>query len=141
MSIFPDEDVEIIEEVEETDELPAFREYAYDIDTGDIEYENGLPKVVEGLEAVKIWAYMALRTQKYEYGAYSHDYGNTFEALLGTVYSDKELNNKASEMVEECLLACPYIESISNVDAVRTGKGIAITAVLNTVYGEVELIV
>ena len=51
------------------------REYKYDFVERKIALVNGSPQWVEGLEAIKIWIYKTLRTQRGYYMAYTFNYG------------------------------------------------------------------
>ena len=141
MNILP-EDVSLNTEITETienDELPEAKEYAWDFDKNDFVYENGRNKVVEGIDAVKIWIYKILKTPRYKYMAYTWDYGNEFEALTGRRYSEEYLKSEAERLIKDCLLVNPYITGISNLSVDITGKKLTIEFTANTVYGEVGI--
>ena len=65
-----DEGEEIL--TDEEDEV-EYKEYGIDFETGQL-----TGKVVTGIEAVRVWAYLALNTAKYRFEQYSWDYGNEF---------------------------------------------------------------
>ena len=62
------------EEVEAQEEVYIPKEYGINFETGQL---SG--RVVEGLEAVKVWAWLALQTARQRYYIYSTDYGQEYE--------------------------------------------------------------
>lgn len=115
-SIFPFIDQQPVEETtNQVDDLPTPHEYAFDFATGDFILQDGKFIVVEGLEAVKIWIYKALITQRYRYLAYSWDYGSELENLVGSEYSNLAVQSEAKRYIEECLSINPYINGIKNL--------------------------
>ena len=54
------------------------REYGMNFETGQLTGE-----IVEGLEALKVWAYLALQTAERRYYIYSWEYGHDLESLIG----------------------------------------------------------
>ena len=81
--IFPDWGTAPAQETEEA--LPLFREWAVDWDTGAFALRDGKPYLVSGDEALKLWITKALNpeSRRFFYTAWSWDYGNELETLLG----------------------------------------------------------
>lgn len=63
-------------------ELPEFREYAFDFSKDEFIVENGRLAIVTQKEAIKVWAYKALITERYRYRAYFDDYGAELEHFV-----------------------------------------------------------
>lgn len=144
MSIFPEETTlsSVIEETLEKQELPLFKEYAYDLKENKFVYENGRNVIVEGNEALKIWIYKALKTPRYRYLGYSWNYGNELEEeLIGKSLTKGIIESEGKRLIEECLLANPYILSIDNFNIEIDGNIITLSFRANTIYGEVNMIV
>ena len=61
----------------EVEEMPIFKEYAIDFKTREyIKDENGI-KVLEKNEALKVWIFKALKTERFRYtDVHSDDYGS-----------------------------------------------------------------
>ena len=66
------------EAVMETVELPYPKEYEMDFETGML-----TGHVVSGIEAIKVWIWCALHTQRFRYAIYSWDYGADVEQYFG----------------------------------------------------------
>lgn len=69
MSIFPFISPEVLESGQAS-ELPMFREYAYDFENNRLLLRDGNTYLVEGNEALRIWIFKALSTERFRYTAY-----------------------------------------------------------------------
>lgn len=117
-------------------ELPLFQEYAYDYKnncllTGD----DGRPYLVEKNEALKIWIYKALSTERFRYVAYDSDYGNENDTLIGKNYNTDITNSELKRMIIETLMCNPYLEELSNWQFEAQRKGVLVSFDVTTVYG------
>lgn len=143
MSIFPEDNVifdDVINDMTmEAEELAILKEYAWDFDLDDFILEDGKFKVVEGLEAIKIWIYKTLRTERYRYMVYSWDYGHEFDNLVGKNLSKEVMESEAKRLLDECLSVNPYILGISSLIAKMEKDIVNINATVNTIYGEVKV--
>lgn len=132
-----------IEEVssllDESSELPLLREYFFDFEKGSLVYEKGKPKILSGIEALKVQLHKALITERYKYLGYSWDYGSEITTLIGKVQSNAVMEAESKRLIEESLLVNPYVTSIGKVNVKLNGKKLTINAQVNTVYGEVEI--
>lgn len=134
MSLFPTyiEDDETLEPEEET-KTP--KDYEIDFTTGQL-----TGRIVEGLEAIKVWIWLALKTPRYRHYIYSWDYGNEFEDLIGQGYTEEYIEAEAQRMTEDCLLVNEHIQSITNFSVTMDGDQLTISFTANTIYGEIEFI-
>jgi hypothetical protein len=116
------------------------REYAWDFNLNDFILIDGKPVIVEGIEAIKVWVYKALSTQRYRYLAYSWDHGHEFERLIGnTPVSKQALQSEASRYVQEALQMNTYIKSIKDMNASVTDDKISLAFTIVTDYGEAAI--
>ena len=69
MSIFPFIDPETLA-ASQDNALPMFREYAYDYENNRLLLRDGQTYLVEGNEALRIWIFKALDTERFRYTAY-----------------------------------------------------------------------
>lgn len=130
---FEQEEEELYQEETETEEdIP--REYGIDFETGQL-----TGKVVEGLDAIRVWAWMALKTARYRYEMYSWDYGCEIESLIGRGNSKEYLESETRRMVEECLSMNPHILGISEFDCKILDEKLILRFTMETDMGEVEL--
>ena len=67
-------------------DLPLFKEFAWDFDNDCFLYDkSGKHILLEGTEAIKVWVYKALATERYTYLAYSWQYGIEIKPFIGMV--------------------------------------------------------
>lgn len=130
--MFPfEEELEEIHEGEKEIYYP--REYGIDFSTGKL-----TGKIVEGKEAIAVWAYLALHIERYKFYTYSWYYGNEFKELIGKNYSKEYITSEVTRMVKECL-EHPYINGIKNLTIEQQEGKLHITFIIETDYGEEEI--
>lgn len=127
------------ENLSTTSELKPLKEYAWDFEQEDFILKDGKFQVVSGTEALKIWIWKALSTERYRYMAYSFDYGSEIEALIGSTYSSGLVNSEIERYLKEALLINPYIKNISDISTSIDESTINIACLVDTVYGEVKV--
>ncbi|MTK12102.1 MAG: DUF2634 domain-containing protein [Clostridiaceae bacterium] len=142
MSIFPQVDVNINNEIKKNDKeierIP--REYAWDFENNDFIMKDGKLVVVEGKEAIKIWIWKALHTVKLKYSVYSENYGHDLETLIGEGgLSGGLLQSEGKRLVWECLRLNPYIERIEKFSMDFSKDKLDISFIAITNYGEVKI--
>ena len=122
----------------DTADLPLLKEYAWDFVHDRFLYDgNGNHILVEGAEAVEVWVYKALKTERYQYLAYSWQYGIEVKQFIGLVMGVKERYSELKRVITECLMINPYIMSIDSVNFSRDGTSVSCSIFMTTVYGEV----
>lgn len=114
--------------------LPIPREYGIDFSTGKL-----TGKIVEGLEAVKVWVWNCLRSERYRYAIYSWQYGVEYEQYIGQIVTDEYLQNDCQTETEDALLVNPYITGIDDFEATLDGARLHISFTLNTSFGSGEV--
>lgn len=115
------------------------REYKYDFTERKIALSNGSPEYVEGLEAIKIWIYKTLLTQRGYYMAYSFEYGQDYEDLIGSDFSQEALQSEAKRMTEEALFNNKNILKIEEFDSKIDGDKFEIRFITITTYGKLNM--
>ncbi|WP_127059103.1 DUF2634 domain-containing protein [Veillonella ratti] len=120
-------------------ELPEFREYAFDFKKNQFVIENGRLVVLTQNEAIKVWAYKALITERYRYRAYFDDYGAELEHFIGTVTNDGTEAVEVFRYIEEALLVNPYIKDVNILGIEQEKKIFKLQIELVTIYGDTVL--
>ncbi len=129
--MFPfDIDEKGIEDVSE--KIP--KEYGIDFRTGQL---NG--KIVTGKEALKVWAFLALKTARYRFPQYSWDYGSELDYLIGRSYSSDYIEANVKRMIEECLKVNKHIKSIDDLTCSFDDGKLTASFTIKTDYGEEEM--
>lgn len=124
-----DEDVEVEEKEEE-----VYKEYEIDWETGQL-----TGRIVEGLEAVKVWIYLALQTERYVFEQFTWVYGNELPTLIGTSNNQEYLQMEVKRMVKDCLSVNEHILDIDNFQCEVEDEKIMISFMAITDYGEVDI--
>ena len=134
MSILPSFMMAAASEVqkETVQEIP--KEYGIDFKTGQL-----TGKIVEGKEAIKVWIWNCLKTQRFRYPIYSWDYGADLEQYIGHTVSEEYLNTDCESEIKEALMVNPYIEGISDFSAKVRKEHLILSFKAETRFGEVEV--
>lgn len=123
----------------ETD-LPEPVELDWDFETQDFVYDaQGNHVLVTGDEAIKVWIYKALNTERFRYLAYSWQYGLEVRPFIGKVMGVQERYSELKRIIIECLMVNPYIKSIDSIEMTPDGDKLTVDITLTTIYGEVEV--
>lgn len=135
MSIFPFISPELLQEDAKAEDLPLFREYAYDFEHNRLAVRDGRPYLIEGNEALKVWIFKALHTTRFRHVAYSPSFGNEIEAVIGRSMDAGILNSEIRRYIIEALMVNPYIEELNNFKFSRDGSRLAVEFDVTTIYG------
>ena len=126
----------------EVEELPIFKEYAIDFKTGEyIKDENNDVKVLEKNEALKVWIFKALKTERFRYNeVHSNEYGSELKINIGTIYQKSVKDALMINQIRDTLLVNPYISECYNFEISNEDEYIPqITFSVKTIYGELEM--
>ena len=123
-------------------DLPLFQEYAWDFERDCFLYDvNGRHILLSGNSALEVWIYKALKTERFEYLAYSWQYGIELKPFIGKVMGVQERYSELQRVITECLMVNPYVRSIDSFSITPENRAelIRVHITLTTVYGEVEI--
>lgn len=120
-------------------EISIPREYAWDFEKNDFQLKDGKFQVVEGIEALKIWIWKALKTSKYTYSIYSDNYGQELDKLIGEGLSKSLAESEAKRLTLECLKDNEHILSIRSFSVDKSNDVLSITFTAITDCGEVTI--
>ncbi len=120
-------------------EVSIPREYAWDFEKNDFQLKDGKFQVVEGIEALKIWIWKALKTSKYTYSIYSDNYGQELDKLIGQGLSKSLAESEAKRLTLECLKDNEHILSIRSFSVDKSNDVLSITFTAITDCGEVTI--
>lgn len=130
--IYPFEDEE--NEIQEEESVYIPREYGINFETGQLTGE-----VVEGLEAVKVWAWLALQTARERYYIYTTDYGQEYEDMIGRGYTNDYLKAELKRMTVDCLTVNPFITGVENFEMSKDGDHVTLSFLMVTNLGDAEV--
>jgi len=125
---------------EEGEDLPLLVEWAVDWEAGRFALRNGAFYTVSGLEALKIWTARALRpeSRRFLYTAWSWDYGNELEELLGGCVDQGILESRLRQYIREALLASPYISAVDGFSFSKRGSLVTADFTVRSAYASFE---
>lgn len=136
MNIFPELSVA---KISDEKRLPMYREWAFDFEREELKIRHGKYYLVEGNEALKIWIYKALKTERFIFNAYSNKYGNEVSILIGTVEDEDILFSEISRYIQESLLVNPYIVDVGDFSFLHSkSQEIKVKFIVITIYGKIE---
>ena len=123
--------------------LPLFVEYGYDFEKQRFRYdEKGQNLMVTENEALKVWIYKAILTERYRYLAYDDSYGITIEPYQGRVPNSRYTAEQISQNIREGLLTNPYIVRINHIGVEKRERDdLVITVDVTSIYSEESLTV
>ena len=133
MSILPSFLADQINE-EKNQLLDVPKEYGIDFSTGQL-----TGKIVEGKEAIKVWIWNCLKTQRFRYPIYSWDYGTDLEQYIGQTVSEEFLNADCEDEIREAMLVNPYITDIEDFTADFRSARLNISFTAVTKFGDAEV--
>lgn len=110
------------------------KEYGINFQTGQL-----TGKIVEGIEAIKVWIWLCLHTERFRHAIYSADYGTSFEQYIGHVLSDEYINTDCESEISDALLINEYIESIEDFEAIKDGEHLRVSFRAVTKFGNIEV--
>lgn len=119
-------------------ELPPLREIAIDFKTGAPIVENKMFKTVEGVEALKVWIYRALKVERFVYDIYSWDFGSEMYSLFGKGYSNALTKEEVKRLAKEAVLINPYILDVEIKDISFIDADLTINMKIESVFGDEE---
>lgn len=101
----------------ETAEVPVEPGYTFDFNWAAEAYtmERGTPAEVNGVEAVKAWLGLVLRTTQGRYAVYPSDFGASLYALMGRKLPRGAALSELRRQLRESAAYCPTIEEIGPV--------------------------
>lgn len=141
MSLLPDFDG-IDDEIEENGDLDEDgnevydlpKEYGIDFTTGQL-----TGKIVKGLEAVKVWIRLALKTPRYRFAIHDWDYGLDLEEYVGQTLTQEFVDTDIKKEVEDCMYVNPWITDVTDWDSTIEGNKLHIKFTAVTDFGETEV--
>lgn len=121
--------------------LPLAVEVAWDFDADRPIFTQGEPVLVYGLEAVKVWAWNAMKNVRFRYRHHTWGYGCELERLTGQSFDGDVKRAEAARYFREALEINPYITGIENITASLMGDTLTVQGLMRTIYGQSEVAV
>lgn len=107
---------------EEKRKPKVLMEYGIDFQTGQL-----TGTVVHGIDALRVWVWLCLKTQRFRYPIYSWKYGVDFDQYLGEVLADDFLEGDIQDEIRAALTAHPGITGIDSFKYARKGSRVILS--------------
>ena len=133
MSLLPSFVVQEAATRTDTREIP--KEYGIDFRTGQLTGE-----IVEKKEAIKVWIWNCLQTERYRFAIYSWDYGAGIEQYIGKVLTQEYIQTDCESEIREAMLINPWISDITDFTAARHGSELSISFTAITPFGRIAVV-
>lgn len=124
---------QIVKRTQTADTIEIPKEYGIDFATGQL-----TGKIVEGIEAIKVWVWLCLRTQRFRYPIYSWSYGADMEQYIGQGLTIEYLETDLKDEIEEALRVNEYITGIEDYNCIQTGSKVQIQFTVQTTLGSLK---
>lgn len=134
MSVFPFT-VDVPELADREEELPVFKELAYDYEKNCLLRKGGRPYLVEKDEALQIWIYKALKTKRFVWPAYTHTYGSEIEKVIGISNDPEIIDSEIKRHITETLMVNPYLQELSDFTFSHERDTVTVEFAVTTIYG------
>ena len=131
-------------------ELPELKEFAWDFDKDRFIYKtDGTIRTVKENEALKVWIYKVLKTERYRFEAYLHgiynlesSYGVELEKYIGAYPNNARTATQIEQRIRECLSINPYIKNINyiRIDDLHKDR-LTIGLSITSIYGTFEQVI
>ncbi|WP_144525615.1 DUF2634 domain-containing protein [Bacillus pumilus] len=132
MALSPEEE---IEETEEDEEVETSTTYRIDVETGRLTGET-----ISGIEAIRQFVYMTLRTERYAHPIYSHDIGTEIQELLtDTEATDEYKEMEIPRLLEEALMVDERIDHIEEIEITKENDSFHVKLAIVTDEGTLEI--
>ena len=134
MSLFPFVTDEEIAQVTPEVTASSIREHELDFKTGRI-----TGRIVEGVDALCVWAYLALKAKRYRWVIYSWQYGEEYTNLIGYSFDEDYLYSEVKRYIEECLFINEHITGIEDLTVNQVNEMLYICFRMITDVGSKEV--
>lgn len=118
-------------------DLPMLQEWAYDFENNELfTDDSGAPYLVSGNEALKIWLYWAIITERYRWRANSRDYGTEIDRMIGINASQAIKSSELERTIREAIEICQYVKSIDKLDLSLQDGVVVVDITIKSIYQE-----
>lgn len=112
----------------------SIREYELDFDTGRL-----TGRIVTGVDALCVWAYLALKAKRYKWVIYSWQYGEEYTNLIGYSFDEDYLYSEVKRYIEECLFINEHITAIEDLTVTQVREKLYVRFRMVTDVGSKEV--
>jgi len=114
--LFPDEFNIQVRQVQPLVDLDYGQSPRFDFQNNEFVFNNnGDIELAAGLDNLRQWIYKAVKTPRYRYIIYTHQFGNEYEDLIGQSSSYKGFESLVAKLMRESLLFDDRIVNVTDM--------------------------
>ena len=125
------------QQAENTKDLPLFKEMAINFENGEVITKKGEIVILEGKEALNVWIWKALKTERNRFKAYSSNFGSDIYEEIGYVYDRVIKEQLIINEIIDTLLVNPYITNVYDFEITYSDDDLTlnINFKVDSIYG------
>lgn len=108
----------------------------WDFDKGDFRLVDGKTVRLFGIDYLRVWIQMALRTVKHTLIYKDSDFGSEHHSLIGVTFKPQFTKAEFERMIREALLVNDAITNVSNFKFSQDGSRMVIEFDVESIYGQ-----
>lgn len=109
--------------------------FDWDFEIGDFKLKDGKLILLTGIEYLKVWIQLALRTEKNTLLYENSEYGSEHHKLIGTTFKPSFTKEEYKRYIKEALLFNNAITNVSNFTFNQEGSRMTISFDVTSIYG------
>lgn len=114
---------------------PLLEEWAFDFERMQFKVDaSGLPFLVQRNEALKVWLFWAVTTERRRWRANSRGYGAEIERMIGMPVTTAIKSSELKRTIREAVEACPYVKRVNRVEALLEDGVVVVSVDVCSVY-------
>lgn len=125
---------------EQENSLPLFTEMAIDFNTGETISKDGEIIKLTGKEALNVWIWKALKTERNRFKIYSNSFGSDIHKEIGYVYDRTVKEQLITSEIIDTLMVNPYILRVYDFELDYSDENLTLNIKfkVDSIYGVAE---
>lgn len=132
--------IEKQQQEQQENSLPLFTEMAIDFNTGEIISKDGEIVKLTGKEALNVWIWKTLKTERNRFKAYSNSFGSDIHKEIGYVYDRTVKEQLITSEIVDTLIVNPYILRVYDFEIDYSDEDLTLNIKfkVDSIYGVAE---
>ena len=132
--------IEKQQQEQQENSLPLFTEMAIDFNTGEIISKDGEIVKLTGKEALNVWIWKTLKTERNRFKAYSSSFGSDIHKEIGYVYDRTVKEQLITSEIVDTLIVNPYILRVYDFEIDYSDEDLTLNIKfkVDSIYGVAE---
>ena len=132
--------IEKQQQEQQENSLPLFTEMAIDFNTGETISKDGEIVKLTGKEALNVWIWKALKTERNRFKAYSSSFGSDIHKEIGYVYDRTVKEQLITSEIVDTLMVNPYILRVYDFELDYSDENLTLSIKfkVDSIYGVAE---